>query len=52
LSFVDDTVPAFSTGVGQFFPDGSFEEALAAFATVDTVVFAGCPIPANTAEML
>ena len=40
LSFVDDAVPAFSAGVRQLFPDGPLEEALAAFAAVDAIVFA------------
>ena len=40
LSFVDDTVPAFSTRVRQLFTDGSLEEAFAALAAVDTIVFA------------
>jgi hypothetical protein len=40
LSFIDDAVPTLSTGVGQLFPDGAFEETLATFAAVDTVMFA------------
>jgi len=42
----------FPAGVSKFFPDSPLEESFTTLTTVDPVVFAGCPITANTAEML